>query len=94
MRKSGFTEEQIIKVLKERAAGVSANDLCRKNGISDATFYKWRSRYGCMETSEAEGAGRGERKLKKLLAESMPDVSTLKEMLGEKFRRPACGDVL
>ena len=60
MRKRRFTEEQIIKVLKEHAAGLSAGELCRKYGISDATFYKWRSRYGGMEISDArklEGPG-------------------------------------
>ena len=88
MRKSRFTEEKIIKVSKEHAAGVSASDLCRKHGISDATFYKWRSRYGGMEISEArklKALEEENRKLKKLLAESMLDVSTLKEMLGKNF---------
>jgi putative transposase len=74
--------------LKEHHAGVSAGDLCRKHGISDATFYKWRSKYGGMELSqarqlkvlEAENA-----KLKKLLAESMMDASTLREMLSKNF---------
>ena len=87
MRKSRFTEGQIIKVLKEHAAGLSAGDLCRKYGISDATFYKWRSRYGGMEISDARKLKALEdenRKLKKLLAETMLDASTRKEMLRKK----------
>jgi putative transposase len=88
MRKSRFTEEQIIGALKEHAAGLSAAELCRKYGVSDATFYKWRSRYGGMEISDARklrGLEDENRKLKKLLAESMLDVATLREMLGKNF---------
>jgi putative transposase len=88
MRKSRFTEEQIIGALKEHAAGLSAAELCRKYGVSDATFYKWRSRYGGMEISDArrlKALDDENRKLKKLLAESMLDVATLKEMLGKNF---------
>jgi putative transposase len=72
--------------LKEHAAGLSAGDLCRKYGISDATFYKWRSRYGEMEVSDArklKALADENRKLKKLLVESMLDVSTLKAMFGK-----------
>ncbi|KAF0112923.1 MAG: hypothetical protein FD150_2213 [Rhodobacteraceae bacterium] len=88
MKPSRFTEEQIIGVLKEHQAGLSATELCRKHGISDATFYKWRSKYGGMEVSEAKRLKQLEdenAKLKKLLAESMMDVSTLREMLGKNF---------
>ena len=88
MKRSRYSEEQIIGILKEHQAGVSGADLCRKHGISDATFYKWRSKYGGMDVSDAKKLKALEeenRKLKKLLAESMLDVSTLKEMLGKNF---------
>lgn len=85
MKKSRFTEDQIIGVLKEHQAGIPTAELCRKHGISDATFYNWRSRYGGMEVSDARRLKSLEdenRTLKKLLAESMLDVATLKEALG------------
>ena len=88
MKRSRFSEEQIIGILKEHQAGMSAVDLCRKHGISDATFYKWRQQFGGMEVSEAKRLKSLEeenRRLKKLLAESMLDVSTLREMLGKNF---------
>ncbi len=88
MKRGRFSEEQIIGILKEHQAGMKAVDLCRKHGISDATFYKWRSKYGGMEVSEAKRLRELEAenaKLKKLLAESMLDVSTLKEMLTKNF---------
>ena len=88
MRRSRYTEEQIIGILKEHQAGVGTQDLCRKHGVSDATFYKWRSKYGGMEVSDARKLKALEdenRKLKKLLAESMLDAATLKEMLGKNF---------
>ena len=85
MKKSRYSEEQIIAVLKEHQAGIPVADLCRKHGISDATFYNWRSRFGGMEVSDARRLKSLEdenRKLKKLLAESMLDVATLREALG------------
>ena len=74
MKKSRFTEERIISILKEHHAGLSAAELCRKHGISDATFDNWRSRFGGMEVSEAKRLKQLEdenAKLKKLLAESV-----------------------
>lgn len=88
MKRSRFSEEQIIAILKEHEAGLSAAELCRKHGISDATFYKWRSKYGGMEISDAKklkGLEDENRRLKKLLAEQMLDNATLKEMLGKNF---------
>ncbi len=97
MKRSRFSEEQIIGILKEHQAGLTAADLCRKHGVSDATFYKWRSKYGGMEVSEARRLKTLEeenKRLKKLLAEQMLDVATLKEMLGKNFRSPVPDDVL
>ncbi len=88
MKRSRFSEEQIIGILKEHQAGFSATDLCRKHGISDATFYKWRSKYGGMDGSDAKKLKSLEdenRRLKKLLAEQVLDNATLKEMLGKNF---------
>ncbi len=88
MKRSRFSKEQIIGILKKHQAGLGAKELCRKHGVSDATFYKWRSKYGGMEVSDAKKLKALEAenaKLKKLLAEQMIDVSTLKEMLGKNF---------
>ena len=88
MRKSRFSQEQIIGVLKEHHAGLSAGELCRKHGISDATIYKWRSKYGGMDVSDARKLKALEEenaRLKRLLAESVMDVSALKEMLSKNF---------
>jgi putative transposase len=96
MKRSRFSQEQIIGILKEHQAGLSAAELCRKHGVSEPTFYKWRSKYGGMEVSDAKRLKALEEenaKLKKLLAESMLDVSTLREMLGKNFRGPVRGDL-
>ncbi len=88
MRKSRFSDEQIIGILKEHQAGMPVADVCRKHGISDATLYTWRSKYGGMEVSDARKLKTLEdenRRLKKLLAESMLDVATLREMMGKNF---------
>ena len=93
MKRSTLTQEPIIGVLKEHQAGATAADLCRKHGISDATFYTSRSKHGGMEMSDArklKGLEEENAKLKKLLAKQMLDVATLKEMLTKCFDDPAC----
>jgi putative transposase len=88
MKKQRFTEEQIIGVLREQEVGAKAADLCRKHGISEATFYNWKAKYGGMEVSEAKRLKALEdenAKLKKLLAEQMLDVAALRELLGKKW---------
>ena len=88
MKRSRFREEQIIGILKEHQAGLSVQELCRKYGVSDATFYKWRSKYGGMDLWDARKLKALEdenRRLKKLLAESMLDNAALKELLTKKW---------
>jgi putative transposase len=86
MKKQRFTEKQIIGVFREQEAGAKAADLCRKHGISEATFYIWKANYGGMEVSEAKRLKALEEenaKLKKLLAEQMLDVAALRELLAK-----------
>jgi putative transposase len=87
MKKSRFTEEQIIGFLRQAEAGIPIKEVCRNGGFSDATFYKWRSKFGGMEASEAQRLRELEAenaKLKKLLAEAHLDMHALKSVLGVK----------
>ena len=88
MKRSRFTEEQIIGILKEHEAGVSVIDLCRKHGVSDASIYKWKAKFGGMDVSEAKKLRAMEDengKLKRLLADAMLDNVALKDLLGKKW---------
>ena len=88
MKRSRFTEEQIIGILKEQESGVSVSDLCRKHGVSDASIYKWKAKFGGMDVSEAKRLKSLEdenAKLKRLLADAMLDNVALKDLLRKKW---------
>lgn len=86
--KRRFTEEQIIGILREQESGAKTSDVCRKYGISSATFYKWKAKYGGLEVSDARRLKALEdenRRLKKLLAEAELDKAMLKEIASKKW---------
>jgi len=88
MKRSRFSEEQIIGILKEHEAGIPVSELCRKHGVSDASIYKWKAKFGGMEVSEAKRLRALEEengKLKRMLADAMLDNVALKDLLGKKW---------
>ena len=88
MKRSRFTEEQIIAILREQEAGTATADVCRKHGISSATFYKWKAKFGGLDVSDARRLKTLEdenARLKKLLADAMLDNAMLKEVASKKW---------
>jgi putative transposase len=88
MKRSRFSDEQIIAIVKEQEAGMATAEVCRRHGISGATFYKWKAKYGGLEVSEAKRLRSLEdenAKLKKLLAEAMLDIAVLKDISSKKW---------
>jgi putative transposase len=88
MKRARFTEEQIIGVLREHEAGAKTTDLARKHGVSEATLYNWKAKYGGMDVSEAKRLKQFEdenARLKKLLAEQMLDAAARREILAKKW---------
>jgi putative transposase len=88
MKRSRFTEEQIIAILREQEAGVAIAELCRKHGVSSPTFYKWKAKFGGLDVSEARRLKALEdenAKLKRMLADAMLDNIALKDLLGKKW---------
>ncbi len=97
MKRTRFSEEQIIAILKEHEAGIASAELCRKHGVSDASIYKWKAKFGGMEVSEAKRLKQLEdesARLKRLLADAMLDTAALKDLLGKMVTPAARRDAV